>query len=72
MSSAPLICYAAAAGSMSKAAQQLFISQPNLSMSLKNLEEELGEAIFLRSGKGVTLTDFGHELRSSTAPMPIP
>ncbi len=57
-----------AAGSISKAAQQLFISQPNLSMSLRNLEEELREKIFLRSGKGVTLTDFGHELIAFAEP----
>lgn len=56
------------AGSISKAAQQLFISQPNLSMSLRNLEEELGEKIFLRSGKGITLTDFGHELIAFAEP----
>lgn len=57
-----------AAGSISKAAQQLFLSQPNLSTSLKNLEAELGEKIFDRCGKGVVLTDFGHEFISFAEP----
>lgn len=49
------------AGSMNKAAEQLFISQPSLTNSVKELEKELGFAIFNRSGKGVTLTSEGAE-----------
>ena len=48
-------------GSINEAAKQLFISQPSLSNSLKNVEDELNITIFQRSGKGVILTDEGVE-----------
>ena len=48
-------------GSMSRTAESLFITQPNLSVSLRKLEEEIGHEIFSRSSKGLTLTDFGRE-----------
>lgn len=48
--------------SYSKAAQQLFISQPALSKQMKLLEEELGFALFNRSYKGVELTPKGKAL----------
>ncbi len=40
----------------SKAAENLFISQPSLSYQVQQLEEEIGFRIFERSGKGATLT----------------
>ena len=46
-------------GSISKAAQQLFISQPALSKSIKKLEEALNVRLFIRSSKGVILTPEG-------------
>lgn len=49
----------ARAGSISRAAENLYESQPTLSLSIKRLEEEIGETIFIRSGSGVTLTHFG-------------
>ena len=49
----------AEAGSMNKAADILFISQPSLTSSIKELEKELGISIFLRTGKGVTQTNEG-------------
>lgn len=49
------------AGSLNKAAEQLYITQPSLTNSLKELEEELGVVLFYRSGKGVTLTRDGAE-----------
>ena len=52
----------ASAGSITKAAQNLFISQPNLSTAIKNLEEELGYDIFVRSKSGTTLTYNGIQL----------
>lgn len=48
-------------GSMNKAAEQMFISQPSLSSSIKELEKEIGINIFLRTGKGVTPTSEGED-----------
>lgn len=47
--------------SMNKAAEQLFISQPSLSSAIKELEEEIGIEIFLRSNRGVIVTSEGEE-----------
>ncbi len=47
--------------SISKAAQNLFISQPSLSNAIKELEIEIGIAIFLRTNKGIILTTEGSE-----------
>ena len=45
--------------SFSGAAEFLHLSQPTLSRQLKDLEEELGKQLFLRSNKGITLTEEG-------------
>ena len=47
--------------SISKAAHNLFISQPSLSNALKELEKELGITIFLRTNRGIDLTLEGSE-----------
>lgn len=49
--------------SLSGAAEFLHLSQPTLSRQLKDLEEELGKQLFLRSNKGITLTEEGMILR---------
>lgn len=49
-------------GSISKAAKQLFVSQPNISAQIKLLEENLGEKVLVRNNKGVSLTSFGVEV----------
>jgi len=49
------------AGSMNKASEQLYIAQPSLTSSVKELVRELGITIFNRSGRGVTLTADGAE-----------
>jgi len=51
-------------GSISEAAKQLYISQPSLSNAVKELEQELGIEIFLRSVKGIALTNDGVEFLS--------
>ena len=48
-------------GSLNKAAEALYISQPSLTNAVKELEKELGIIIFNRSGRGVTLTNDGTE-----------
>ncbi len=53
------------AGSLSKAAQILYISQPSLTSSVRELENELGITIFHRSGKGMSLTNDGVVFLSS-------
>lgn len=49
-------------GSISKAAEKTYTSQPAVSKSIKKLEEELGTQLFYRNLKGVELTDKGREL----------
>ena len=51
----------AEAKSITKAAAQLYLSQPSLSNAIKELEAETGIAIFLRSRNGVSLTQDGME-----------
>lgn len=48
--------------SISRAAANLFISQPNLSTQINELENRLGKKIFERTNKGVILTTFGVEV----------
>ncbi|MBR2405227.1 MAG: LysR family transcriptional regulator [Clostridia bacterium] len=48
-------------GSLSKAAQNLLIAQPNISRAIKELEADLGIVIFDRSAKGMILTAQGEE-----------
>ena len=48
-------------GSINKASEALFIAQPGLSRSIKELETDLGIVIFDRSAKGMTLTPEGRE-----------
>jgi DNA-binding transcriptional LysR family regulator len=46
-------------GSVSRAAEALFITQPTLTARLHGLERELGAALFLRTPHGMRLTDAG-------------
>lgn len=48
-------------GSLNKAAKNLYISQPNLSTSLRNLEKELNVELFTRTQHGMTLTTKGQQ-----------
>ena len=49
-------------GNISKAAEFLYISQPAISKSLKQLEDNLGVRLFIRNSRGVTLTEEGSHL----------
>ncbi len=54
--------HVAKAGSFSKAAQGLYMTQPALSHAVKKLEEELGCRLFIRLARGVSLTPEGQAL----------
>ncbi len=47
--------------SISRAAEKLFMGQPNLSRAIKELEDSLNITIFNRTPKGITLTPEGEE-----------
>lgn len=49
------------ANSMNAAAKKLFISQPSLSAAIKELEEETGVELFLRTNRGIQITPEGAE-----------
>ena len=51
-------------GNITKASEELNISQPAISKSIKNLEEQLGGNLFVRTKRGVILTDEGKEFYS--------
>src|SRR6187431_748149 len=54
----------AQAGSVSKAAKELRLSQPALSYQLKRLEDFLNVKLFERKGRGLVLTEEGHSALS--------
>ncbi len=54
-------------GNVSRAAAALNVAQPALSRQLRLLEEEFGATLFLRHGRGVTLTTAGILLREHAA-----
>ena len=49
--------------------EQFVFVQASLSISIKNLEEELGQAIFLRNNQGMQLTAFGRDFVSYITPI---
>src|SRR6185437_2679753 len=49
-------------GTMTAAAQALFVAQPALSRAIRELERELGVELFARAGRGVVLTDAGEQI----------
>ncbi len=52
------------AKSINKAAENLYMGQPNLSRAIKELEEDLGITVFNRSSRGMTITPEGEEFLS--------
>ena len=50
------------AGSMTKASEKLFLTQPTLSHQLKEIESKLGASLFLRVNKKLILTEEGKKI----------
>ncbi|OZB93454.1 LysR family transcriptional regulator [Paenibacillus sp. XY044] len=55
--------------SFTKAAESLYITQPSISKTIRNIEEELGVTLFDRSGKRVVLTDAGRIIYEQAQPI---
>jgi LysR family transcriptional regulator, transcriptional activator of nhaA len=51
-------------GGLRKAAEKLHVSQPTISAQIASLEDNLGEKLFWRTGRHLTLTDTGREVLS--------
>src|SRR5262245_20356865 len=49
-------------GSFTAAGERVNLTQSTISQQIKSLEEQLGEALFVRGGRGVRLTDAGEQL----------
>ena len=58
-----LECFLAVArlGNLSRAAEEMFLTQPTLTARLKGLEEEVGDQLFVRTSRGMRLTEAGKE-----------
>ena len=56
-------------GTISAAAQSLHVAQPSLSRQMKDLEDELGVALFARGNRKITLTEEGMILRKRAEEM---
>ncbi len=56
-----LECFLAVArlGNVSRAAEEMFLTQPTLTARLKALEEEVGDQLFVRTSRGMRLTEAG-------------
>jgi DNA-binding transcriptional LysR family regulator len=51
---------------ITKAAEALFTTQPNLSRQMQSLEEEIGQQLFVRGSRKITLTETGLLLKKRT------
>ncbi len=60
--------YVAQYRSFTKAAEMLYSNQPNVTRTIKNLEQALGCTLFIRSSRSVQLTPEGEELFSHISP----
>lgn len=56
-------------GSITKAAELLFITQPSLSKQMQNLEREVGRPLFDRGSRKITLTETGRLLKKRAEEM---
>jgi DNA-binding transcriptional LysR family regulator len=62
-------CQTARLGSISRAAEALFLSQPAVTLQLQALERDLGTRLLERSGRRITLTREGQELYELARPL---
>jgi len=62
-------CYAAATGSISKAAKRMSLSQPAVSQQIQSLENEMAVALFVRHGSRIKLTHDGELLYEMAMPL---
>ena len=62
-------CYTARLGSISRAAESLFLSQPSVSLQIQALERELGTTLFERRGPNIRLTTQGETLLELAFPL---
>ncbi len=53
-------------GSFTRAAEELFLTQPTVSMQIKKLSDTVGMPLFEQVGKKIFLTDIGHELQRTS------
>ena len=56
-------CFLAVArlGNVSRAAEEMYLTQPTLTARIKGLEDELGDQLFIRTSRGMRLTEAGKE-----------
>ncbi len=62
-------CHAAQAGSITEAAESLFLSQPSVTLQIQALERELGITVFERRGPRIKLTPEGEVLYQLASPL---
>jgi DNA-binding transcriptional LysR family regulator len=62
-------CYAAQAGSISKAAVRMYLSQPSVSLQIQALERELNATLLDRGGAKISLTNDGESLYELALPL---
>ena len=62
-------CHSARLGSITKAAERIFSSQPSVSLQIRSLEEELGVTLFYRNGPRIGLTAAGRALYKRALPL---
>ena len=62
-------CYAVKFGSMTRAADELLITQPAVSLHIRELEHELQAVLFERKGRRIELSPAGERFHELAAPL---
>lgn len=63
-----IFCEVAKVNNITKASENLYISQPAVSNAIKELENQLGGQLFIRQNKGVTLSPYGKDIYMKVLP----